>query len=592
MYYGDDVIEEVRAANDIVDVISGYVRLKKQGANYFGLCPFHNEKSPSFSVSGNKQLFKCFGCGAGGNVYTFVMQYESCDFQEAVQMLAKRAGVNLPEAEMSEERKKAISKRNRMLEVTKAAATYYYAALRSEAGGAGFNYLQERKLSSETMQRFGLGFAPQNSKLIEYLRGKGFDNAIIRETGLATADEKHGMYDRFWNRVIYPIMDVNNKVVAFGGRVMGDAKPKYLNSPESDIFHKNVTLYALNKAKQSKSEYFIICEGYMDAITLHQAGFDQAVATCGTALTTGHIPLLRKYKQEVRLIFDSDEAGIKAALRAIPICRAGGIIAQVVDLKPYKDPDEFIKNLGAQEFQNRLDNAENSLYFELRMEERRYNMSDPDGRTAFLKNAAKRISLIEDEIERNSYIQAVAAKYMMKPESMESEVARAAAKNEGITNFERPRSGQSTNGEKKEDGNFKAQRLLITSLIENPQIYSQLKKYLAPEDFDDGVSRRTAQLLYEQLEEGKLNPAAIISLFEDLEEQKQVSQMLSSKLGELETKSEKEKYISELVVKIRRNSIDRSLRNPTAVGGANAYQDIIETRRLMDELKKIHIALG
>ena len=384
MFYPDELIEEVRSRNDIVDVISGYVHLQKKGANYFGLCPFHNEKSPSFSVSRSKQMYYCFGCGAGGNVFTFLMEYENDTFPEAVKALADRAGISLPEADESEEAKKEQSKRSRLLAINKEAAKYFYFQLRAKQGELGLNYLRERQLTDETIHRFGLGYANKTADdLVRYLKGKGFSEELIREAGLCNTDEKHGMYDKFWNRVMFPIEDINHRVIGFGGRVMGDGKPKYLNSPETPIFDKSRNLYGLNFARSSRKGNIILCEGYMDVIAMHQAGFNQAVASLGTAFTLGQAGLLKRYTKEVLLSYDSDGAGVKAALRAIGILKEAGLTGRVINLEPYKDPDEFIKNLGAEAFQERIDNAENSFLFEIRMLQREYDLNDPEKKTEF-----------------------------------------------------------------------------------------------------------------------------------------------------------------------------------------------------------------
>ena len=357
--YSREVIDEVISRNDIVDVISGYVKLKKNGSSYTGLCPFHNEKSPSFSVSGQRQLYHCFGCGAGGNVITFVMEYENMTFLEAVKMLGERAGVALPQTSMSEEDRKERGIRDRLLEINKIAATYYYRQLRSENGKAGLDYLKKRELSDSTINSFGLGYATQSTgNLYKLLKDKGYDDDILKESGLFTYER--GIHEKFWNRVIFPIMDINNKVIGFGGRVMGDAKPKYLNSPETRLFDKSRNLYGLNIARTSRKPNMIICEGYMDVISMHQAGFNQAVASLGTALTPGHARLLKRYTDNVLITYDSDEAGVKAALRAIPILKEAGLSTKVINMRPYKDPDEFIKAMGAEAFQERIDNAENS----------------------------------------------------------------------------------------------------------------------------------------------------------------------------------------------------------------------------------------
>ena len=346
MYYPDEVIEEVRMKNDIVDVISGYVKLQKKGANYFGLCPFHNEKSPSFSVSPGKQMYYCFGCGAGGNVLTFVMEYENYTFQEALTALADRAGVSLPKMEYSKEAREQAEFRSRLLEVNKLAANYFYYQLKQPQGKAGYEYFKEKRgLTDETILRFGLGYSNKTSDdLYRFLREKGYEDSFLKETGLVTVEERGGR-DKFWNRVMFPIMDVNNRVIGFGGRVMGEGEPKYLNSPETRLFDKSRSLYGLNYARTTREKFMLICEGYLDVISLHQAGFTNAVASLGTAFTSQHAGILKRYTDQVILTYDSDGAGVKAALRAIPILREVGLSARILNMSPCKDPDEFIKQM-------------------------------------------------------------------------------------------------------------------------------------------------------------------------------------------------------------------------------------------------------
>lgn len=306
MFYSENLIEEVRMKNDIVDVISSYVKLQKKGSSYFGLCPFHNEKSPSFSVSPSKQMYYCFGCGAGGNVLTFIMEYENYSFPEALKYLADRVGVELPQQEMNEEMKRQQDLRSRILELNKMAAKYYYYQLRTENGAHAMEYLKGRKLSDETIHKFGLGYSNKyGNDLYKYLKSKGISDELLAQSGLINVDEKRGMYDKFWNRVIFPIMDVNGRVIGFGGRVMGDGKPKYLNSPETKVFDKSRNLYGLHIARTSRKKYMLVCEGYMDVISMHQAGFTNAVASLGTALTSQHASLLKRYTDEVILTYDS-----------------------------------------------------------------------------------------------------------------------------------------------------------------------------------------------------------------------------------------------------------------------------------------------
>ena len=294
-YFSDELIEEVRSRNDIVDVIGGYVRLQKKGSTYFGLCPFHNEKTGSFSVSPNKQMYYCFGCGAGGNVFTFLMQYENFTFGEAMETLATRVGIELPKQELSSAQKAEADKRTKLLEINKESAKYFYSLLRSKRGERAYQYFRNRELTEETMQKFGLGYSDQYSDdLYRFLKSKGYSDELLKESGVVTIDEARGGRDKFWNRAMFPIMDVHNKVIGFGGRVMGEGEPKYLNSPETRIFDKSRNLYGLNIARTSRKDYLLLCEGYMDVISLHQAGFDNAVASLGTALTSGHANLLKR----------------------------------------------------------------------------------------------------------------------------------------------------------------------------------------------------------------------------------------------------------------------------------------------------------
>lgn len=541
MFYPDELIEEVRSRNDIVDVISGYVHLQKKGANYFGLCPFHNEKSPSFSVSRSKQMYYCFGCGAGGNVFTFLMEYENDTFPEAVKALADRAGISLPEADRSEEAKREQSKRSRLLAINKEAAKYFYFQLRAKQGEPGLHYLRKRQLTDETIHRFGLGYANKTADdLVRYLKGKGYSEELIREAGLCNTDEKHGMYDKFWNRVMFPIEDINHRVIGFGGRVMGDGKPKYLNSPETPIFDKSRNLYGLNFARSSRKGNIILCEGYMDVIAMHQAGFNQAVASLGTAFTLGQAGLLKRYAKEVLLSYDSDGAGVKAALRAIGILKEAGLTGRVINLEPYKDPDEFIKNLGADAFQERIDNAENSFLFEIRMLQREYDLNDPEKKTEFHRAVAKKLCEFPEEVERENYLEAVAEKYHIGFESLRKLVASTAASTGLARPVERPKSGIQKKSTP-EDNVKKTQRLLLTWLAEEPQIYPKIAAFLSAEDFTEELYRKVADRLFENLARGEVNAAAIISMFPEEEEQREAAAIFNTSLVEPETKKEKRK---------------------------------------------------
>lgn len=590
-YYSDELIEEVRSRNDIVDVISGYVRLTKKGSTYFGLCPFHNEKTGSFSVSPNKQMYYCFGCGAGGNVFTFLMQYENFSFPEAMEALAERAGIELPKQEMSAQAKKEADKRQILLEINKAAGKYYYMLLRSEHGKQAYEYFKKRELSDATMQKFGLGYSDKYSDdLYRYLRKLGYDDAILKESGLVSIDEVRGGHDKFWNRAMFPIMDVHNKVIGFGGRVMGDGEPKYLNSPETKVFDKSRNLYALNFARQTKKPQMLLCEGYMDVIALHQAGFDNAVASLGTAFTSGHASLLKRYTKEVYLTFDSDGAGIKAALRAIPILKEVGLTAKVINMKPYKDPDEFIKALGAEEYQKRIDAAENSFMFEIRILEQKYDMKDPEGKTAFQTEVAKKLLDFTTELERNNYMEAVADKYHMSFEALRNLVNQLGTQG-GLVKERTPlKSGLNEKKHKKEDGMKQSQKLLLTWLIEYDNLYDKIKDIITPEDFTEDIFRKAAELLYEQKKSGTVNPAQIISLFAEEEEQREVAELFHARIHEVDSVAERDKALKETILRVKDNSISyRSAHlEPTDMQG---LQQLVADKRTLQNMEKMHISI-
>ncbi len=591
-YYSEDLVEEVRSRNDIVDVIGGYVRLQKKGSTYFGLCPFHNEKTGSFSVSPNKQMYYCFGCGAGGNVFNFLMQYENFTFGEAIKTLADRVGIKLPEQEMSQEQKRKADRRTRLLEINREAAKYFYAKLRSQSGQRAYEYFKKRGLSDETMQKFGLGYADQYSDdLYRYLRKKGYSDDILKDSGLVTIDEARGGRDKFWNRAMFPIMDIHSHVIGFGGRVMGEGEPKYLNSPETMIFDKSRNLYGLNIARTTRKEQLLLCEGYMDVIALHQAGFDNAVASLGTALTGGHANLLKRYTREVYLTYDSDGAGVKAALRAIPILKEYGIAAKVVNMRPYKDPDEFIKALGAEEYQKRMDGAENSFLFEIRILQEKYDMDDPESKTAFYNEISEKLLGFSDELERNNYIRAVADKYQISYDDLRRRVNKLGLTAGGITEKPvRPKSG--VRGRQAQDGMKESQRLLLTWLAEYQGLFQKLDKLITPEDFTDELCHQVAELVFAQYAaEGTVTPAKIVSAFQNQEGgHDEIAGLFNATIPEIETKEDMEKAISETVYRIKKNSYDYHAKrqNPADIDG---MMKSVEDMKALEQLKNLHISI-
>ena len=598
MRYSDDIIEEVRQKNDIVDVVSQYVKLTRKGSSYFGLCPFHNEKTPSFSVTPGKQMYYCFGCGAGGNVFNFIMEYENYTFGEALKHLADRAGVELPKIEYSREVREKAQERAELLEINKQAAQYFYYQLRTEKGAQGYQYLTGRGLSEETMRKFGLGYSDKfGGGLYQFLKSKGYGDDRLRESGLFNVDERHGMYDKFWNRVIFPIMDVNNRVIGFGGRVMGDGKPKYLNSPETKIFDKSRNLYGLNVARTTRRKYLILCEGYMDVISMHQAGFTNAVASLGTALTSGHASLLKRYTQEVLLLYDSDEAGVRAALRAIPILQEAGVNSRVVNLRPYKDPDEFIKNLGAEAFEERLEQASDSFMFRVSIAESEFPMEEPQGQNRFFERCAEMLLELKDELERNLYIEAIVKKYRgqygISVEDLRKRVNTLALKGTPAERRIQPKKSQEGAPKKKKDSaSDQAQKLMLTWIVTYPKIFDKVAQYLTPEDFVVPLYREVAQMLFSQREEGEVNPARLLNSFTDSEEQREVASLFNATIH-LETPKEQDQAFADTLLRIKTESLAERNRNwnPTDMAG---LQEIIKAKKELEELgrkrRDLHIS--
>lgn len=597
MYYPEEVIEEVRTRNDIVDIVSQYVNLKKKGANYFGLCPFHNEKSPSFSVSPGKQMYYCFGCGAGGNVITFVMEYENYTFVEAVKMLADRAGIALPEVEYSKEARAQADLKNTLLEINRLAANFFYYQLKQPSGKVGYDYFKEkRRLTDDTIRHFGLGYSSKvPDDLYRYMRSKGYNDDILKETGLFFIDER-GARDKFWNRVMFPILDVNNRVIGFGGRVMGDGEPKYLNSPETKIFDKSRNLYGLNVARTTRKNYLILCEGYMDVIAMHQAGFTNAVASLGTALTSGHASLVKRYTKEVLLLYDSDGAGIRAALRAIPILREAGVTSRVVSLKPWKDPDEFIKNEGAEAFEERLNRAMDSFMFRVHIAEQEFAMDAPQGQNQFFERCAGMLLELSDELERNLYIEAIVkeyGRYGVGTEDIRKRVNTLALKGTPAEKRIQPKSG-TPETKKKESAADKAQKLMLTWLVNYPGIFEQVEKYISPSDFVVPLYKEVAQMLFDQHKEGETNPGKLLNAFTDSEEQREVASLFNATIH-LENEGEQQRAFSDALLRIKEESLKEKNRtwDPSDMTG---LQELIKAKKELEDLgrkrQQLHISFN
>ena len=565
------------------------------------------------------------------------MEYENYTFQEALAHLADRAGVSLPKMEYSKEAREQAEHRARLLEVNKLAANYFYYQLKQPQGKLGYEYLHDRRgLLDDTIVHFGLGYSNKTSDdLYRFLKGKGYEDSFLKDTGLVTLEERGGR-DKFWNRVMFPIMDVNNRVIGFGGRVMGDGEPKYLNSPETKLFDKSRNLYGLNYARTSREGYLLICEGYLDVISLHQAGFTNAVASLGTAFTSQHANVLKRYTDQVILTYDSDGAGIKAALRAIPILKEVGMSIKVLNMKPHKDPDEFIKNMGADAFRQRIKEAKNSFLFEVDVLRQGYQMDDPEQKTRFYQETAKKLLQFGEALERENYLQAVAREQMIPADELRGLVNRMGMSfgmksgdsldhggkvqhraveedmypdygyyegydgpPEGYYDYGEAgpegRSGYQDGGEArpkrpkkpdKEDGIRRSQRLLLTWLIENPELFDKIKGIITADDFVEDLYHQVAQMVFEGQASGNLNPAAILSHFINDEDQyKEVAALFNASLKESLNNEEQKKAFSETVMKVRKNSLDAASRNAKDI---TQLQEIIKQQAA---LKKLRISL-
>lgn len=588
MYYSDEIIEEVRSRNDIVDVIGGYVSLKQKGNSYSACCPFHHEKTPSFHVSRDKQMYHCFGCGVGGNVYTFVMEYENFSFPEAVKMLAERGGISLPEQEMSKEQRTKENYKTVLKEMNKTAAAYFhYLLTKTERGKKAREYLFNRGLSEETITRFGMGYSDiYEDDLYRYLKSKGYTDAQMKDSGLVEIHENRGATDKFWNRVMVPITDINGKVIAFGGRVLGDGLPKYLNTKETAVFDKSRNLFAMNLARRSKKRGVILCEGYMDVIAMHQAGFDNATASLGTAFTLGQAGIIKRYTDEVYLAYDSDEAGTKATLKAIGILREVGLSARVIDMKPHKDPDEFIKNLGGEAFEERIKNAVTATEFEIRTIAKNYNLKDPEEKVKFSNDAARRLSAIEDVVARHSYIDAIAEQYSLDRDGFKEKVTSYGTLGLKEKDVSTREAITRQRGQTNADEN-KSQKLLLTWMVNDTSLFRVLADIISEDDFLEDDYHAVAKALFEQYRStGNVTPAAIVNMFEDVERQKLVASMMQTELPFDTTDEEMERAINDVVRKTKMARIDYELTQ--CAGDMAKFQELIMMKAKMS---KLHISL-
>ena len=528
--YSDEVINDVRQSNDIVDVISQYVHLKRSGRNFFGLCPFHNEKSPSFSVSPDKQIFHCFGCGVGGNVFSFITQIEGINFVEAVQMLAERANIQLPILQDNGDSQREELKA-KVYKVNEFTAEFYHQNLYKPQAKIAQEYVKKRQLSNETLKSFKIGFSGKFDELYQELKKQGFGEREILESGLVNKNERGQYIDRYRNRLMFPICDARGKVIAFGGRVLDDSKPKYINSPENVVYSKGRNLFGLNVAKKGDLKRILIVEGYMDVISLHQRGITNVVAPLGTALTEQQGWLLRKNSEQIILSFDSDEAGLKAKLRALDILQNMGCDLRILQMEGAKDPDEYIIKYGNARFNNLVDKALSIIEFKVKILKKDLNLENTNDKIKFLNEIAKLISNVNNTIEREVYIEIIAKEYDISKEAIYAEVNKLTYKNvktEKVLEKPKPVVTHIKREEKviSEAVKRRENTVIALLLMGDLNIFEILRQNIKVEDFQDEVNKKIAQKLYEEFEKGNSNINAIIDNLEQ-DEQNQITMIMS-----------------------------------------------------------------
>ena len=516
MRLSEDFIAELKYRSDLSEIAASYMQLKRRGRNLVGLCPFHGEKTPSFNIYAENGSFYCFGCGVGGDVITFIMKIENLDYMEAVKFLAQRAGMTVPEDAVDDSMSKL---RTRVYEANREAARFFYASLNSPSGAQALDYLRKRALSNKTITRFGLGFAPDNRfALTNHLKSKGFtDSELIAANLVFKARSGKGVVDRFTNRVMFPIIDLRGNVIAFGGRIMTDQKPKYLNTSDTIVFNKSQNLFSLNNAKNSGTRRLILCEGYMDVIALNQAGFTDAVATLGTALTTEQAMLMKRYCDEVVICYDADEAGQKATARAISILRSTGLLVKVLTIPDGKDPDEFIRkngDKGTAAFKYILENSGNDVEYRLFKIKQQHDLTSPDGRFAYLTHAVKVLSTLENDLEQDIYASKLSTEVSVEKNAILEQIKKAKKnkyKTEKQSEFKKIQTDISGRDDKINPEHAKkpratvAEQNLIAFLVNNVDKLSFIQQRITPDDFVTEFNRKLFEYFSQRIKEGK-NP--------------------------------------------------------------------------------------
>lgn len=520
MRYSDDLIDEIRNRNDIVDVISQYVVLKRSGRNFFGLCPFHKEKSPSFSVSPDKQIFHCFGCGVGGNVFHFVSKIENISFREALETLAEKAGVELPTLE-SDTENELIQLKSKVYEINKYAAEFYHENLYKTNAKPAQEYVKKRKMDNTTLRNFMIGYSNNSyNELYNMLKEKGFTEEEILASSLVNKTKEGKFIDRFRGRLMFPIQDVRNRVIAFGGRVLDDSKPKYINSPENIVYSKGRHLFGLNVAKkyENKMKKIIIVEGYMDAISLHQRGIHNVVASLGTAMTDAQGHLLRNNSEQVVIGYDSDGAGQAATMRGLEILQNMGCDIRILQIEGAKDPDEFVVKYGPERFLKQLDNAISLVEYKVKVLKSNLNLEQPNDKIKFLKEIANVLSKIDNNIEKEVYVDKIAKEYKVSKEAIYAEINKLEKANKPASKLlekSKPRIEVKTQNIINEQID-KREKLAIYLLINYPnESYEIIRRNININDFKNEKNKNIVKKLYEELEKGNSNINNVLDWFED-----------------------------------------------------------------------------